>query len=90
MVETVRGAIAPEALGRVPIGHSGDSADLGYLTELAGSLPAARLPVVAPNRRHLHLTRDGLREPGVSEADITTMLVDNPRRFLSWRYPGAS
>ena len=31
-----------------------------------------------------------LRERGVSETDITTMLVDNPRRFLSWRYPDAS
>ncbi|MET9000293.1 phosphotriesterase-related protein [Amycolatopsis sp. NPDC004169] len=128
-------------LTRVLIGHSGDSADLGYLTELADSgsllgmdrfgldlllpfeervntvaalcergyagsmvlshdascyidwLPAAQLPVIAPNWHYLHITRDvlpALRERGVSEADITTMLVDNPRRFLSWRYPGAS
>jgi len=120
-------------LSRVLIGHSGDSADLGYLVELAdrGSLlgmdrfgldlllpfeqrvatvaalcergyagsmvlshdascyidwfPAEQLPVLAPNWHYLHITRDvlpALRSLGVSEADITTMLVDNPRRFL--------
>ncbi|MFB9683765.1 phosphotriesterase family protein [Amycolatopsis plumensis] len=128
-------------LTRVLIGHSGDSADLSYLREVAdrGSLlgmdrfgldlllpfeervntvaamcelgyagsmvlshdascyidwlPSAQLPEIAPNWHYLHITRDvlpALRERGVSEADITTMLVDNPRRFLSWRYPGAS
>ena len=28
-------------------------------------------------------TREALRKAGVSEAQITTMLVDNPREFLS-------
>jgi len=123
-------------LSRVLVGHSGDSADLDYLTELAdrGSLlgmdrfgldlmlpfeervatvaamcergyagsmvlshdascyidwlPAELLPAMAPNWHYLHIVRDvlpALRERGVSEKDINTMLVDNPRRFLAWR-----
>jgi phosphotriesterase-related protein len=122
-------------LGRVLLGHSGDTTDLGYLTELAdrGSilgmdrfgldlllpfeervntvvamcerghassmvlshdascyidwLPEDQLPVLTPNWHYLHITRDvlpALRERGVGEADITTMLVDVPRRFLTW------
>ncbi len=120
-------------LSRVLIGHCGDSADLGYLTELAdkgsllgmdrfgldlllpfeervgtvaamcergyaGSMVLShdascfidwferdRIAEVAPNWHYLHITRDvlpALRERGVSEADITTMLVTNPRRFF--------
>ncbi|GAA1723251.1 phosphotriesterase [Fodinicola feengrottensis] len=120
-------------LRRVLIGHCGDTADLGYLTEVAdrGSLlgmdrfgldlllpfdqrvgtvvalcergyassmvlshdaacymdwlPQQQIPVVVPNWHYLHITRDvlpALRERGVSEQDITTMLVANPRRFF--------
>lgn len=120
-------------LSRVLIGHSGDTTDLGYLTELAdrGSLlgmdrfgldlllpfeervatvaalcergyagsmvlshdascymdwlPHDQLPVIAPNWHYLHITREvlpALRARGVSEDDITTMLVANPRRFF--------
>ncbi|WIX84164.1 phosphotriesterase-related protein [Amycolatopsis carbonis] len=120
-------------LSRVLIGHSGDSADLGYLTALAdrGSLlgmdrfgvdvylpfeqrvatvaamcergyarsmvlshdascyfdwlEAPVREAVLPNWHYLHITNDvlpALRERGVSEADLTTMLVDNPRRLL--------
>jgi phosphotriesterase-related protein len=120
-------------LSQVLIGHSGDTADLGYLTEVAdrGSLlgmdrfgldlllpfeervatvaalcergyaasmvlshdascyidwlPREQLPVLTPNWHYLHITRDvlpALRARGVSEDDITTMLVGNPRRFF--------
>ncbi|MBE1578103.1 phosphotriesterase [Amycolatopsis roodepoortensis] len=44
-----------------------------------------KMAAVAPNWHFLHITRDvlpALRERGVSERDITTMLVDNPRRFF--------
>ncbi|MEV4597779.1 phosphotriesterase-related protein [Amycolatopsis sp. NPDC049253] len=40
---------------------------------------------VLPNWHYLHITEDvlpALRERGVSEADLTTMLVGNPRRLL--------
>jgi phosphotriesterase-related protein len=119
-------------LGRVIIGHSGDTTDLDYLEELMrrGSyigmdrfgidviLPfEQRVAVVAElcrrghhdrmvlshdaschidwfgdeivaratNWHYLHITRDvlpALREQGVSDEQITTMLVDNPRRIF--------
>lgn len=123
-------------LGRVVIGHSGDTTDLDYLTTVAdrGSylgmdrfgidlllpfeervatvaalcergyagkmvlshdaacyndwLPAAELPVLLPNWHYLHITRDvlpALRERGVTEDQINTMLVDNPRRVFAER-----
>lgn len=40
-----------------------------------------------PNWNYLHISKDvlpALRALGVSENDITTMLVDNPRRFLGF------
>ena len=121
-------------LGRVIIGHSGDTTDLDYLEELiaAGSylgmdrfgldnilsfddrvdtvakmcaqghankmvlahdaschidwLPEAALPVVLPNWHYLHIHNDvlpALRQRGVTEDQITTMLVDNPRAIFS-------
>lgn len=120
-------------LSRVVIGHSGDSTDLGYLTELveAGSyigmdrfgvdvfldfesrvntvaqmcerghadkmvlshdaaclmdwLPEDMVPVVMPNWHYLHIHNDvipALKERGVTDEQLTTMLVDNPRRIF--------
>ncbi len=121
-------------LGRVIIGHSGDTTDLDYLEQLiaAGSylgmdrfgldnilsfedrvatvaemcarghadkmvlahdascyidwLPEAALPLVLPNWHYLHIHNDvlpALRQRGVTEDQITTMLVDNPRAIFS-------
>ena len=121
-------------LGRVIIGHSGDTTDLDYLEELiaAGSyigmdrfgldnilgfehrvdtvarmcerghadkmvlahdascyidwLPEAALPIVLPNWHFQHIHDDvlpALRERGVTEEQITTMLVDNPRAIFT-------
>ena len=121
-------------LGRVIIGHSGDTTDLDYLKELiaAGSyigmdrfgldnilgfehrvdtvarmcerghadkmvlahdascyidwLPEAALPIVLPNWHFQHIHDDvlpALRERGVTEEQITTMLVDNPRAIFT-------
>ncbi|MFG1796462.1 phosphotriesterase [Nocardia sp. NPDC049149] len=123
-------------LTKVVIGHSGDTADLDYLLEIADSgailgmdrfgfpdvSPTARVNTVAalcrrgyadrmvlshdaacfsdwlgpdalevnarllPNLRHDYIPAivlPALREAGVSEADITTMLVDNPRRYFT-------
>jgi len=123
-------------LGRVIIGHSGDTTDVDYLEELiaAGSylgmdrfgldnilsfedrvdtvarlcerghaaklvlahdascyidwLPEAALPVVLPNWHYLHIHNDvlpALRARGVTDEQITTMLVDNPREIFSAR-----
>ncbi|MBU3749190.1 MAG: phosphotriesterase [Mycobacterium sp.] len=49
-------------------------------------LPEAALPVVLPNWHYLHIHNDvlpALRQRGVTEEQITTMLVDNPRAIFS-------
>ena len=49
-------------------------------------LPEAALPVVLPNWHYLHIHNDvlpALRQRGVTEVQITTMLVDNPRAIFS-------
>lgn len=49
-------------------------------------LPEAALPVVLPNWHYLHIHNDvlpALHERGVTEEQITTMLVDNPRAIFS-------
>jgi phosphotriesterase-related protein len=49
-------------------------------------LPEAVLPVVLPNWHYLHIHADvlpALRARGVTEEQITTMLIDNPRRIFA-------
>lgn len=49
-------------------------------------LPEAALPLVLPNWHYLHIHNDvlpALRRRGVTEEQITTMLVDNPREIFS-------
>lgn len=123
-------------LGRVVIGHSGDTTDIAYLEELIAegsylgmdrfgvdailsfedrvntvatmcerghadrmvlshdaacyfdALPEATLPVALPNWHYLHIHDDvlpALRQRGVTDEQLTTMLVDNPRRIFSTR-----
>ena len=120
-------------LGRVIIGHSGDTTDLFYLKHLmdrgsfigmdrfgidvllpfeqrvdtvaklcaqgyAGQmvlshdaacfndwLPQEALPVVTPNWHYTHITRDvvpALQKHGVTDDQIKSMLVDNPRTIF--------
>ncbi len=129
-------------LARVVLGHSGDTADVDYLTELAdagcllgmdrfgldillpfeqrvghgrravrarlrraawccpttppatstGSAPS-RSPRFAPAWHYQHLFDDvlpALRERGVTETQLETMLVDNPRRYFSGPAPQGS
>jgi phosphotriesterase-related protein len=50
------------------------------------SFSVQTLQRTAPNWHYLHITHDvlpALRERGVTEEQITTMLVDNPRRVLT-------
>jgi len=121
-------------LTKVVIGHSGDSTDLAYLTELADAgsylgmdrfgidrllpfeqrvdtvaelcrrgyaermvlsqdaacfidwMPAAQREAAMPRWTYVHIHDDvlpALRERGVTEAQIATMLVENPRRYFS-------
>jgi phosphotriesterase-related protein len=52
------------------------------------ALPEATLPVALPNWHYLHIHDDvlpALRRRGVTEEQLTTMLVDNPRRIFSAR-----
>lgn len=52
------------------------------------ALPDALLPTVAPNWHYLHIHTDvlpALKERGVTDEQITTMLVDNPRRIFDRR-----
>ncbi len=49
-------------------------------------LPEEALPVVLPNWHYLHIHNDvlpALRQRGVTEDQITTMLVDNPRAIFA-------
>ncbi len=52
------------------------------------ALPEATLPVALPNWHYLHIHNDvipALRQRGVTDEQLTTMLVDNPRRIFSTR-----
>ena len=52
------------------------------------ALPEATLPVALPNWHYLHIHNDvipALRRRGVTDEQLTTMLVDNPRRIFSTR-----
>ncbi len=48
-------------------------------------LPEAMVPVVLPNSHYLHIHHDvipALKDRGVTDEQLTTMLVDNPRRIF--------
>lgn len=48
-------------------------------------LPEAALPAVVPNWHYLHIHNDvipALKEQGVTDEQINTMLIDNPRRIF--------
>ena len=50
------------------------------------ALPEETLPIALPNWHYLHIHNDvipALRARGVTDEQLTTMLVDNPRRIFS-------
>jgi phosphotriesterase-related protein len=52
------------------------------------ALPEATLPVVLPNWHYLHIHNDvlpALKERGVTDEQLSTMLVDNPRKIFDTR-----
>jgi phosphotriesterase-related protein len=49
------------------------------------ALPEAALPVMLPNWHYLHIHNDvipALKQRGVTDEQIKTMLVDNPRKIF--------
>jgi phosphotriesterase-related protein len=49
------------------------------------TLPETALPVMLPNWHYLHIHNDvipALKQRGVTDEQITTMLVDNPRKIF--------
>jgi phosphotriesterase-related protein len=57
-----------------------------YMDFFAGEASQQMLAQAAPNWHYLHIHQDvlpALREAGVSDEQITTMLVDNPRRYFT-------
>ena len=63
-----------------------------YMDFFSGETTQQMLGQAAPNWHYLHIHRDvlpALREQGVSEEQITTMLVDNPRRYFEPAKRGA-
>jgi phosphotriesterase-related protein len=49
------------------------------------ALPEAMIPVAVPNWHYLHIHNDvlpALKARGVTDDQITTMLVDNPRTIF--------
>ena len=77
-VDTVAKMCARGHAGRMVLAHDASC----YIDWL----PEAALPVVLPNWHYLHIHNDvlpALRERGVTEDQITAMLVDNPRAIFS-------
>lgn len=77
-VDTVAKMCARGHAGRMVLAHDA-SCYIDWLPEEA-------LPLVLPNWHYLHIHNDvlpALRERGVTEEQITTMLVDNPRTIFS-------
>lgn len=57
-----------------------------YMDFFSGEASQAMLRQAAPNWHYLHITNDvlpALRDQGVSDEQIHTMLVDNPRRYFT-------
>ncbi|WP_028924535.1 phosphotriesterase family protein [Pseudonocardia acaciae] len=57
-----------------------------YMDWFSGEHAEAAVAQAAPNWHYLHISKDvlpALRELGVTEDQITTMLVDNPRRYFT-------
>lgn len=57
-----------------------------YMDFFSGEAAQSALAEAAPNWHYLHISHDvlpALRDRGVSDAQIRTMLVDNPRRYFT-------
>lgn len=81
-VRTIATLCAQGYADRIVISH--DAAC--YMDFFSGEASQEMLRAAAPNWHYLHIPRDvlpALREQGVTEYDLTTMLVANPRRYFT-------
>ncbi|MPY99806.1 MAG: phosphotriesterase-related protein [Actinophytocola sp.] len=81
-VRTIATLCAQGYADRIVISH--DAAC--YMDFFSGEASQQMLRQAAPNWHYLHIPRDvlpALREQGVTEDDITTMLVANPQRYFT-------
>ncbi|MHC1562262.1 phosphotriesterase family protein [Actinomycetospora sp. C-140] len=81
-VATIAALCAQGYADRIVLAH--DAAC--YMDFFSGEASQAALAQAAPNWHYEHIHHDvlpALREQGVTEDQLTTMLVDNPRRYFS-------
>lgn len=81
-VETIAALCAQGYADRIVLGH--DAAC--YMDFFSGEAAQQALAQAAPNWHFLHISTDvlpALREQGVTDEQLTTMLVDNPIRYFS-------
>ena len=81
-VATIAALCAEDYADRIVLAH--DAAC--YMDFFSGEASQQALAQAAPNWHYEHISRDvlpALREQGVSDDQITTMMVDNPRRYFT-------
>jgi phosphotriesterase-related protein len=81
-VATIAALCAQGYADRIVLAH--DAAC--YMDFFSGEAGQEALAAAVPNWHYLHISNDvlpALREQGVTDAQITTMLVDNPRRYFT-------
>ncbi|MDT7745259.1 MAG: phosphotriesterase-related protein [Actinomycetota bacterium] len=80
-VATVAALCAEGYADRIALSHDASC----YIDFYAGEAAQQALRAAAPNWHYEHISRDvlpALREAGVTDDQITTMMVDNPRRYF--------
>ena len=81
-VATIAALCAQGYADRIVLSHDASC----YMDFFSGEDDQQLLRTAAPNWHYLHISQDvlpALRELGVTAGQITTMLVDNPRRYFS-------
>lgn len=81
-VATIAALCAEGYADRIALSHDASC----YIDFYAGEETQAALRASAPNWHYEHISRDvlpALRAAGVTDAQITTMMVENPRRYFT-------
>ena len=80
-VATIAALCAQGYADRIVLAHDASC----YIDFFSARTAQDALAQAAPNWHYEHISRDvlpALREPGVTDEQITTMMVDNPRRYF--------